>query len=189
MLQLNTNMPMSKVAQDFNLDSWSELVGYVEKLPYGRNSDRSDFSLVLKEGKGTCSSKHAFLRLVAKENNLHQVEQILGIYKMNEINTPGVGQIQLTPEVNYIPEAHSYLRINGVYYDYTSPTASYQRIKDDILREIIIEPEDVVEKKFLIHKKFILEWIDELGVGLTFSEVWSARENCIINLSKINQSG
>jgi hypothetical protein len=28
-------------------------------LPYGRNSDRSDFLLVLSEGRGTCSTKHA----------------------------------------------------------------------------------------------------------------------------------
>ena len=42
--------------------SFEELIVKVKNLPYGRNANRYDFSLVLSENKGTCSSKHAFLK-------------------------------------------------------------------------------------------------------------------------------
>jgi hypothetical protein len=38
------------------------LIEKVKNIPYGRNSNRTDFSLVISENKGTCSSKHAFLK-------------------------------------------------------------------------------------------------------------------------------
>jgi hypothetical protein len=34
---------------------------YVQSLPYSRNSERSDYGLVLAERRGTCSTKHALL--------------------------------------------------------------------------------------------------------------------------------
>jgi hypothetical protein len=37
------------------------------ELRYGRNADRADFRLVLSEGRGICSTKHALLAAVAFE--------------------------------------------------------------------------------------------------------------------------
>jgi hypothetical protein len=63
---------------------------HVRSLPYGRNSDRSDWMLVLNEGRGTCSTKHALLAELARENG-RRVALMLGVYEMDEANTPGVG--------------------------------------------------------------------------------------------------
>lgn len=167
-----------------NLTTWKELVDYVQILPYGRNSNRSDFFLVLKEKKGTCSSKHALLSSIALENEFHDVQQILGIYKMTDNNTPGVGDTQLTLTIDYIPEAHSYLKIGNEYFDYTNPRASYKRIELALLYEIKIQPQDVVEKKLRIHQDFIMQWIDEQQLDLSLDEVWAKRESCIDRLSK-----
>ena len=38
-----------------------QAAGLVQGLPYGRNHSRDDPALVLMEGRGTCSSKHACL--------------------------------------------------------------------------------------------------------------------------------
>lgn len=67
--------------------NWNELVDYVKLIPYGRNSNRSDFSLVIKENKGTCSSKHAFLKDYADKNSISNVNLYIGIFKMTEANT------------------------------------------------------------------------------------------------------
>src|SRR5256886_1477274 len=48
-------------------------------LPYGRTSDRSKPALVLTEGRGTCSSKHALLAELAHELGL-DVRLTLGIF-------------------------------------------------------------------------------------------------------------
>jgi len=60
-------------------------------LPYGRTANRTDLSLVISEQKGTCSSKHALLKEVADLNGIKGIDLIIGIYKMSEANTPGIG--------------------------------------------------------------------------------------------------
>jgi hypothetical protein len=42
----------------------------IHALPYGRTVDRADFRAVLREGKGTCSTKHALLAALAYEQSL-----------------------------------------------------------------------------------------------------------------------
>lgn len=41
---------------------------HVRRLPYGRNSRRADYGLVLQEGRGTCSTEHALLTALAGEH-------------------------------------------------------------------------------------------------------------------------
>lgn len=67
--------------------NWQETINLVKHIPYGRNSNRTNFSLVISENKGTCSSKHAFLKDFAIKNKIPNVQLIIGIYKMNELNT------------------------------------------------------------------------------------------------------
>lgn len=40
---------------------------YLQALPYGRTANRADFGAVLREGRGTCSTKHALLATLAHE--------------------------------------------------------------------------------------------------------------------------
>ena len=62
--------------------TYREAGRYLYQLLYGRNTDRSDFRLVLPEGRGTCSTKHALLAELASEQHL-SVALTLGIYEMN----------------------------------------------------------------------------------------------------------
>lgn len=64
-----------------------ETIDFVKQIPYGRNANREDFSLVISENKGTCSSKHAYLKDFATKNNIPNVQLITGMYKINEQNT------------------------------------------------------------------------------------------------------
>jgi hypothetical protein len=56
-------------------------------LPYGRIADRNKFWLVLEEGRGTCTTKHALLAELGREQQI-DVDLTLSIYEMNERNTP-----------------------------------------------------------------------------------------------------
>jgi len=91
---------------------------HVKNLPFHRNSKR-DFSCVLPEGRGVCSTKHALLSSLANELKMDEVELILGIYKMDGKNTVGVGSVLEAAGMAYIPEAHSYLRVNNIVLDFT----------------------------------------------------------------------
>jgi hypothetical protein len=54
---------------------------YACELPHGRNSNREDPLIVLREKQGTCSTKHALLRRLAIEQGWN-LSLVLGIYKM-----------------------------------------------------------------------------------------------------------
>jgi hypothetical protein len=166
------------------MNEFESLIEKVKHIPYGRNSNRHDFSLVVSENKGTCSSKHALLKDFANNNNIPNVKLYIGIFKMNEENTSKIFPLLSENQVNFIPEAHCYLKINGIPLDVTTSESFYNKIENDILEEIEIEPFQVAEFKIDYHKVFLKKWINETNQTKTFDEIWTIRENCIQKLSK-----
>ncbi|WP_338762453.1 hypothetical protein WAF17_17655 [Bernardetia sp. ABR2-2B] len=145
----------------------------------------------MTEQKGTCSSKHAFLKKIADLNELRNIKLYIGIYKMNSSNTLKIGNIlsenEFAYKLDYIPEAHCYLKINGIEKDFTNNTSDFENLRNDILEEIEIEPYQVNEFKVNYHQDFLRKWIEKqnniLESVITFESVWSLREQCIKNLS------
>ena len=164
--------------------NFDELINKVKNIPYGRNTNRYDFSLVLSENKGTCSSKHAFLKDFADKNEIESVKLHIGIFKMNEVNTPKLGDLLTKNNINYIPEAHCYLKINQIPVDVTTSDSFYDKIKQDIIEEIEILPNQVSDFKVEYHKAFLKKWIKETNQNNTFEEIWRIREQCISKLSE-----
>jgi hypothetical protein len=162
---------------------FKELIDKVKNLPYGRNANRYDFSLVISENKGTCSSKHAFLKDFADKNEIENVKLYIGIFKMSEANTPKLGDLLLRNNIEYIPEAHCYLKINQIPVDATTSDSFYDKIKQDIMEEIEIIPNQVSDFKVEYHKAFLKKWIKETNQNNTFEEIWKIREQCIEKLS------
>ncbi len=64
-MKLNSKDKLTLLIKGKNIFTWNELTHFIRHLPYGRNSNRTDLSLVIKEQKGTCSSKHALLKEIA----------------------------------------------------------------------------------------------------------------------------
>jgi len=153
-------------------------------IPYGRNTHRNDLSLVLTENKGTCSSKHALLKAIAREQNIAAVQLILCIYKMQLSNTPGIGKHIEKSGLTYIPEAHCYLRIEDMRVDLTNANSSVDNIANDILHEELILPAQVDVYKVEAHQQYIKEWIIKESILMDFNAVWAIREKCISTLSK-----
>ncbi len=166
------------------LHSFNALCIHVQQLPYGRNSSRKDFDLALQEGKGTCSSKHAFLKTIANANGLEQVDLVLGMFRMHRGTIPKLGSMLDTSPLDYIPEAHCYLKVHGLRKDYTSPQADIATIAAELLEEITIQPDQVITYKVAYHKAFIQQWIKESKIPMDFEAVWALREGCITRLSE-----
>ena len=89
---LDTGRPLGGEFAGLGLGGYRDAARHVRSLPYGRNSDRSDWRLVLAEGRGTCSTKHALLSELARENGRH-VALVLGVYEMDGGNTPRIGAV------------------------------------------------------------------------------------------------
>lgn len=151
---------------------------HVRSVPYGRNSDRSDWRLVLNEGRGTCSTKHALLTELARENG-RRVALALGVYEMDEANTPGIGAVLKHEGLRRVPEAHCYLAHEGAHVDLTRQVGG-GRIQR-FLHEEEIEPRQIGEYKVAAHKKFVRRWAQERGLDPGY--VWHVREACIAALA------
>ncbi len=181
---LRSKDDLTNTVRSIGISTWNTLTAYISQLPYGRNQNREDLSLVLIEKKGTCSSKHALFKTLADLNEIPKVSLILGIYKMNEANTLGVDSPLSLNLISYIPEAHCYLSIDGKRHDYTSKNSRMKTIENDIIHEMEISPDQVSTFKVMYHQEFIRKWIDDDKSDLKFEEVWCIREECIASLAK-----
>ncbi|MEL6812842.1 MAG: hypothetical protein AAFP76_16055 [Bacteroidota bacterium] len=180
---LTAQLTYTQLIANLGISNWEHLLSYVAAIPYGRTSNRQDLSLVISEGKGSCSSKHAFLKCIAMENKIPNVQLILGLYKMNAINTPGIGTVIDDHGLDYIPEAHCYLKIGENRRDLTHPNASFNRIAKDLIEEIEIQPEQITSFKVSFHQEFLKSWVIDNSIPLSFEQIWEIREQCIQNLS------
>lgn len=183
-LHFTSSDSLTTLIKDKGIKNWSELIDFTRNLPYGRNLNREDFSLVMKENKGTCSSKHSFLKKVADQNNFDDVKLILGMYRMNHLNTSKIGNTILESGLEYIPEAHCYLKLNGQRIDITTPNTDIEKLANDIIEEIEIEPEQVTIFKVDYHKKYVLNWINDNKIKMNFDKIWEIREQCIKKLEE-----
>ena len=185
--QLNEKDALTQALIAKGVTDWCATLEYVKTLPYGRNTNRHDLSLVLSEEKGTCSSKHAFIKRIADLNRVPNVKLYIGIYKMNAKNTAGVKAVLDQYQLNYIPEAHCYLEIEGQRMDFTFASGDFENIKSDLLKEIEIEPGQVGEFKVGFHKEYVKKWLLEFNKTAkkpyAFDEMWKIREKCIKSLS------
>jgi len=175
---------LSRQCQEYRVTNFIDVCNLVKELPYGRNSDRSDYNLVLKEQKGTCSTKHAFLKQLAIENGFEAMSLCIGIYKMNAINTIGIASVLDNYQLRYIPEAHTYLKYKEAIFDFTSANTSSNNFHDSIMYEETIKAEQIGDYKVNLHHQFLKSWIEENDIAFSFEDLWHIREQCILVLSK-----
>lgn len=167
------------------INNFDAAIQYVQQLPYGRNSKRSAYSLIIQENRGTCSTKHAFLKAVAQEQRQEHIDLIIGMYKMHEHNTPGVGQVLKKAKLDWIPEAHCYLKVNNQRLDITKSNSNINHLLPDILEEQSIVPDQIGDFKVSYHQAYMRQWSDILEhSSYSFDELWTIREACIAALSE-----
>jgi hypothetical protein len=159
---------------------------YLQQLPYGRPSNRADFRTVLREERGTCSTKHALLAALAHEQEL-PIVLMLGIYDMHDRNTPGIGAVLVRYDLASLPEAHCYLMYKGQRIDITRSGAEPTEPITQLLYEEAIVPKQIGDYKVTIHRRFMQEWVSnhvETVRGRDFEDMWRIREECIAALEQ-----
>lgn len=155
---------------------------WVQRLPYGRNADRSRPELVLEERQGTCSTKHALLALLAEEQGL-EVEMRLVFIRLDRNTSPAVAEVLDRYGVEFLPEAHCVLRTPHGTVDLTHPDGSGE--PPEIFEEAAIDPEELGEPKVLRHRSRLAKLLtDDRGLGARFDldQLWDVREACIAAL-------
>lgn len=169
--------PLSAEAFKKDIHSLHALADWIKRVPYGRNTNRSNYHMVFSENRGTCSTKHALVKAIAIENDWNEVELYMGFIRMNALNTPRVAGILSSANIAEIPEAHTYLRINDEFTDLTGINSRITEV--DLEDEMEIEPDDIGMLKEVMHRGFITQWIEDENIPLSADEIWRVREECI----------
>ena len=164
------------------IEDYRAAARFVNRLPYGRNADRANFRLVIVEHRGTCSTKHALLAALARENQL-PVNLTLGIYEMSERNTPGVGAVLDRHGLGYVPEAHCYLTYAGERIDVTRSAVNPSEGIARFLHEETIAPAQIGDYKVAMHQRFMREWVARTMPHRSWEQLWKIREECIAALT------
>lgn len=176
--------PVTALFLSLGIRDFAGAARHVWRLPYGRIADRSNLGLVLSEGHGTCTTKHALLAELAREHGV-DVGLTLGIFEMHERNTPGVGTVLAAHGLASIPEAHCYLAHGGVRVDVTRAVAGAAPI-ETFLHEERITPFQIGDYKIALHRRFLADWLarSPAGGGRSLEEIWRIREACIAALGE-----
>ena len=86
---------------------------------------------------------------------------LVGIFKMDAEYTKKIENTLNEYGLEYIPEAHNYLKIVNEYDDFTNPNSQYSDLEDKILEESEIEYNEIYEEKIKTHKLFFEKWIQD----------------------------
>jgi len=180
-VRLGTGGLTSAAFVELGISRFRDAARFVASLPYGRNSNRSDHLVVLRENKGTCSTKHSLLARLAQEQNL-PIALCIGIYEMDGRNTPGVGAVLEEHGLTSIPEAHCYLKRGSKRFDVTLPGGNVAREPiDRVFVEVEISVEQIGRYKVQLHQEFMHRWMKAVSLprAFTFADLWAVREACI----------
>lgn len=175
--------PISKEFLNRNILSFNAATNFILHLPYKRNTDKTNLLSVFADNCGTCSTKHGLLKQLAIENDITDLQLMIGIVKMNASNTPQIKQRLINAQLEFIPEAHCYLKYNGHVLDYTKPNFKLNPTGDTLLTEIEIMPKQISDYKVQYHQTFIEDWLlSHPQINYTLSSLWELREQCIRDL-------
>ena len=180
-----------EIASDFHargLSTYQDAARFVHDLPYGRNADRSNWRLVLSEARGTCSTKHALLAALAREESI-PAHLTVGLYEMDDHNTPGVGGVLARYGLEHMLEAHCYLRFEGLRVDVTRSRVTPAAPIGSFLMEETITPDQIGRYKVERHRRLLAQWSSKTGLcrRFTFEQLWQIREECIAALAQPSQ--
>lgn len=178
---------ISTAIKSLNLNTFKDVTKWVSYLDYRRNTDKDNVLCLFDELCGTCSTKHALLKRLADENGNTELKLMLGIFTMNAKNTPAIKRLLKKYKLDYIPEAHNYLRAYNYILDCTGIGINETKFELDILEEIEIQPDQITDYKVSYHRDYLDSWIKENEIPYSLDEFWKIREECIkaLTLSRL----
>ncbi len=103
---------------------------------------------------------------------------------MSAKNTPKISATLQKHKLDYIPEAHNYLKYADQILDCTTINSKPADFENDLLEEIEIRADQIADFKIKYHRDYLTNWLRKPNTSnLTLEELWKVREQCILDLS------
>ncbi len=181
-LVIKSNGPASVQFLKLKCNNFQEAFDYIKGLPYRRNQQRHFPLAVIIEGCGTCSTKHAILKMLAEENSWNNIGLFIGFFNMGQNFNKSISDILSTHKLPYIPEAHCYLKINDKILDCTFSKDVNSNF--EIIHEQEISIHEAGEHKATFHKMYLEKWLEgRPEINYSLDDIWKIRELCIESLA------
>lgn len=182
--EVKPNGKISKVFLKNGILTFRQATKFIQNLPYGRNPNKNDLTTLFTDNCGTCSTKHAILKQLADENNFTDIILICGLFRMSSHNTPEISSTLNKYGLDFIPEAHNYLKYKNKILDFTKTDANAIDFIEDLIEEIEILPHQITDYKVSYHKNYLASWLDNnKQLDLSLNDIWEIREQCIQDLA------
>jgi len=182
---MNSRFNSCEIVHELELKGVKNLyqtIEYIHQLPYCRISDNTNYHLVLKEQRGTCTPKHALIAELASSLNIPLYLKA-GIVIMNANNAPKIAPILKKYQLNEIIEAHTYLEYEHHQLDITFPEKTNFKMTYPLLKERNLTLHDLGEIKMAWHKEAMKEFLLTQHLPYDLDQIWEIREQCILALS------
>jgi hypothetical protein len=181
--------PVSAEFRRRDIATFQAACGFVHRLPYGYNSDRDDLFMLFKEGKGSCTTKHAVIATLAEEIGL-PVGKSIGVYAMTDRIVTGTQAILETYGLPFIPMVHCFLAGGGLRVDLTQGNANGKNTAiDDFLYTETVIPNISAKAEYLLFRRVAADLIHRHAAlrGVALKTLLHAREEGIVLLrSKVS---
>ncbi len=183
---LDLTKPLGRLLIDYKIKSFHQALSFVKSLSYKRVSNLDDYTLVVAELCGTCSTKHAFLAALAHENGRHEIQVELAFFKFNATIMPHLASEFEKNQISYLPEGHCYLRTSLGKLDLTSNRFDMDKIltPDTVIETLILSPKQTGNYKQKLHEEYFQNWCKR--ENLPFEPIWQLRQKIIQHLVKIS---
>ncbi|MEA5507774.1 hypothetical protein VB735_32735 [Halotia wernerae UHCC 0503] len=109
---------VSKKFLEHGIETFCAACHWIKDLAYGSNSNNENSLILFQENRGTCTTKHGVIALLAQELGL-EVYKNLGFYRLNDDIVIGVNAIIQIHGLNFIPQIHCFLEYGSFKVDLT----------------------------------------------------------------------
>ncbi|MHA1992433.1 MAG: hypothetical protein ACW981_17275 [Candidatus Hodarchaeales archaeon] len=169
-----------------NIKSFTKACAYVHKTEYGYNSNYDDKLIFFKEGKGTCTTKHAVIGGLAEELRIPLFKNV-GIYKFTEEISEGTNEILEKHKIPYVPMVHCFLVYGQYRFDLTEDNNNGKKTSpSEFIHTEQVGPFITRKDEYILYKRVVKEKIltSEEMAGANERTILKAREECVELLKK-----
>jgi len=109
---------VSRAFLELGIEDFRTAARFIHAKPYWKNTDANDVLSVLKEGHGTCVSKHNLMVGLGAEHAI-PIHRFEGVYPLTDRIVTGVSAVLEKHGLKQIPRTHCFLECGGEYFDLT----------------------------------------------------------------------
>ena len=157
--EILSNKPISTYLKSKNIHDFKSTVTFLKSTPSELNLTQDFVVKDLEETMSTSSKIHAVLADLAVENDINEVELMMGIFLVDQTTFPELENYFADKPYSSIALTTSYLKVNDKRIDFSTEKPIIERISSKIIREQRMDPHQSKEWKEKIYEDYIQKWL------------------------------